>query len=145
MLGGLGFFVLKRYLPNLVPPSKDIKQYLPLNADTPYAPILINTGYKMDVFADLKGEMPKNILIDDNDNLLVLLTNTGKVISLSDSNKDLKADTQATILSNLLRPVSISLSNGYLYVLDINKIVKYLYDPMSLTASSPEVVYRFPT
>ena len=71
-LGGIGFYVLKKYLPNLVPPSKNIKQYLPLNSDT-QSPFTLPTTKTLSVYFDLKGEMPR-VLAFDNKGILFTST-----------------------------------------------------------------------
>lgn len=143
IIGGLGFYLIKRYLPNLVPPSKNIKQYLPLNGDTP-SPIRVPQGGKMDTFFDLRGEMPRALAFDQNDTLVVSLTSIGKVSAIIDEDKNLKAEKKIDILSNLNKPHGIAFDKQYLYVAETNGVSRYFYDSTTKSATGKELILSLP-
>ena len=130
ILGGLAFFVLKDYLPNLTPPSKNIKQYLPLNENTP-SPVQIMSGYTLNLFYDLKYEKPKTLLIDENEDLLVELK-SGKIIKLSDEDENLKADIKTDVTAELAPAFNQDLqkdirdkSGNIIAIDEENQLIKY--------------------
>lgn len=144
IIGGLGFYVIKKYLPNLVPPSKNIKQYLPLSGDTP-SPIKVPQGGKLDTFYDLKGEMPRALAFDESGNLFVSLTSSGKVAAIIDENKDLRADKKIDILKGLNKPHGIAFDSGYIYVAESNGVSRYFYNASDKTATGKELLLSLPS
>ena len=142
-LGGAGFYGLKRYFSDYLPPSKNIKQYLPL-AGTNLSPIKITTGYRLDIFADLDGKRPKILAFDERDNLFVSLTLSGKIMALTDENNDLIPDRTVEILTGLDKPHGILFNQGYLYVAEASTVSRYIYNPNDLILSERKVLVSFP-
>lgn len=146
IIGGL-YFVVKNYFPtvvsNVIPASKEVKQYLPINNDT-LSPFKIPTGYKLDIFADLKNDLPRVITFDDSGNLIVSLTSKGKIIALSDSNYDLKMDQKVELITGLNKPHGIAFGGNYLYVAESDSVSRYVYDSTQLTANNREVLFSLP-
>ncbi len=125
VIGGLAFYVLKNYFPEIIPPSKDIKQYLPLDENT-LSPIKIENGYILKLFYNLKNNKPLALSFGSNGDLLVHLK-SGKVISLSDKNMDMIADSESDsdeviVLDNGL---TVNDTSGNSYSIEENKLVKY--------------------
>lgn len=144
-LGGLGFYLIKTNLiPNVIPPSKDIKQYLPANNSLP-SPIHLYSGRGMDVFADLKGGLPRVLTFDENGVLFASLTSNGKVVALPDSDSDLKTDRVVEVLKGLNRPHGIEFNDGYLYVAETDGVSRYRYDPSNLNVGPEEKLFSLPT
>ena len=142
-LGGIGFYVLKKYLPNLVPPSKNIKQYLPLNSDT-QSPFTLPTTKTLSVYFDLKGEMPRVLAFDNKGILFTSLTSSGKVVALIDENGDLVADRKIEVLRDLNRPHGLVFDDRYLYVAESNRVVRYNYDSDTNAATAGKILFNLP-
>jgi glucose/arabinose dehydrogenase len=146
LVGGI-YFGIKTYFPslisNVIPANKEVKQYLPLNSET-LSPFKILQGYKMDVFADLKNDLPRVVVFDDNGNLLVSLTSKGKVFVLPDSNYDLKSDSKNTLLTGLNKPHGLATNGNYLYVAESDGVSRYPYDSKSLEVGDKELLFSLP-
>lgn len=127
----------------IVPPSKDIKQFLPQTSENS-TQLLIPGGYSMAVFADLEGAMPRVLEFDENEVLLASVPNVGKVVALIDENADKKADRQVDVLSGLNKPHGLAFSDGYLYVAETNAVSRYVYNADSLTASGRQQLFSLP-
>lgn len=141
IVGATGFYVLKTYFPNLAPPSKDIKQYLPLNEST-NSPIKVPSGTKLDVFTDLRGELPNALAIDERGTLFASLTNVGKVVALPDFDGNKKADRKLEILTGLTDPQKIAFDDKYLYVSEGALVSRYEYDQNTFTIGPKEPLSR---
>ncbi len=149
---GLIYLFLKTYLKidtrvfltNLIPPRKDIKQYLPQGAELRY-PLTIPSGFRIAVFADLGTGKPRVLALDPGGTLLTSITNKGKVVALPDENRDGKADKMVDVLTGLNRPHGIAFEGGKLYVAETDKVVSYSYDPASFKASYPEILFSLPS
>lgn len=141
------YFVVKVYFPSLatsiIPVNKEIKQYFPLNNET-LSPFKISSGYKLDVFADLKNDLPRVMEFDDNGNLVVSLTKNGKVIVLSDTDYDLKSDKKIELLLGLDRPHGIAFYGNYLYVAESGGVSRYLYNSKEPKVGEKEFLFELP-
>lgn len=135
VVGVSGFYLIKTYLPNLAPPSKNIKLYLPLNSDTP-SPLKIVNDYKMDLYADLKGELPVSLAIGPDDVLYVALSNTNKIIAFPNKN-------QFTVLDDVKKIKSMTIYNGYIYLIEDKVVSRYLLDTRVYKGSSMEILLDF--
>lgn len=141
------FYVVKKYFPNIVsnviPVNKEVKQYLPLNSET-ISPFKLPVGYRLDIFADLKNDLPRVMVFDEYNNMIVSLTSKGKVIVLTDSDHDLKSDLRTDLLSGLNKPHGIAVNGNYLYVAESDGVSRYRYDSKNLTASERELLFSLP-
>ena len=143
LITSLGYYVLKNYFPNLIPPSKDIKQYLPLNVDTP-SPLTVPGSYKFDTFFDLKGELPRVLTFDENGTLFASLTSSGKVVAIVDENFDLRVDKKIDVLTGLNKPHGIAFKDGYLYVAETDGVSKYPYNYKNFSVGTKQKLFDLP-
>lgn len=141
------YFVVKNYFPSLVsnfiPVNKEVKQFFPLNNETP-SPFKIPSDYRMDVYADLKNDLPRVIEFDDSGNMLVSLTSKGKVAVLTDRDLDLRSESKTDILVGLNKPHGLAINGNYLYVAESNGVSRYLYNSKDLTVGDKEILFSLP-
>lgn len=143
IVGVTGFYVLKNYFPNLAPPSKDIKQYLPLNEHTG-SPINVPDGTRMDIFIDLRGELPRGLAVDQRGTVFASLTNVGKIVALQDFDKNNKPEKKIEVIKGLKKPESILFYGQHLYVVEANKVSRFEYDKNTFGIGSKEVLFDIP-
>lgn len=127
--------MLKNYLPDLVPPSKNIKQYLPLSADTP-SPLKIANGLKMDMYFDLRSDLPNMLSFDEKGVLFATISNLGKIIAFSGSAK-------VDVIKGISNPKGLTFNGSNLFVIENYTIVKYLYDSETFNLTGKEIVVDF--
>lgn len=141
------FFVVKNRFPFLItsvmPVSKEAKRHLPASNQT-LSPFKVPVGKKLDIFADLKNELPRVMIFDDSDNMIVSLTSKGKVVALKDDDSDLKVDSVTTLLSGLNKPHGIETDNNYLYVAQSDKVSRYLYNSNNFNLGQEEILFNLP-
>jgi glucose/arabinose dehydrogenase len=143
VLGIGGYFILQKYFPSLVPPSKDIKQYLPANNNTDTT-LKIPSGYTLDVFADSKGERPTVLTFDPRGTLFASLTNTGKIVAFPDFDKNLKPERKLEIIKGLNKPFGIEFNGSYLYVAEFDKVSRYDYNSATMAVGEKKVLFTLP-
>lgn len=68
------------------------------------------------------------------------LTRAGKVVALPDGNDDGVADSVVTVARGLDRPHGIAFYNGYVYIAETGKIIKFKQDRKSLKLVDNDVV-----
>ncbi|MFZ3301891.1 MAG: PQQ-dependent sugar dehydrogenase [Microgenomates group bacterium] len=141
------YFVVKNYFPsvvsNFIPVNKEVKQFFPLDNETP-SPFKIPSDYKMDVYADLKNDLPRVIEFDDSGNMIVSLTSKGKIAVLTDRDLDLRSESKTDILVGLNKPHGIALNGNYLYVAESGGVFRYLYNSRDLTVGEKELLFTLP-
>jgi glucose/arabinose dehydrogenase len=148
LIGGL-YFAVKTYFPflvsNFIPVNKEVKQFLPLNSETQtLSPFKIQDGYRMDVFADLRNDLPRVLAFDDNGNLIVSLTSKGKIAVLADKDLDLKSESKVDLITGLNRPHGIALDGNYLYVAETDGVSRYLYNSREMLIGEKELLFSLP-
>ena len=151
-ISGFVYLFLKIYyqvdtralLTELIPPRKDIKQYLPQGSELRY-PLIIPSGFRLGVFADLGTGKPRVLAFDSAGTLVASITNKGKIVALPDEDNNGEADKIVDVLTGLNKPHGIAVENGKLYVAETNKVVKYSYDARSFTATDPETLFSLPS
>lgn len=148
LIGGL-YFAVKTYFPflisNFIPVNKEVKQFLPLNSETQtLSPFKILDGYRMDIFADLKNDLPRVIIFDDSGNMIVSLTSKGKIAVLIDSDLDLKSESKRDLLTGLNKPHGIAVNGNYLYVAETDGVSRYLYNSNELIVGEKELLFSLP-
>ncbi len=143
VIGVGGYFVLQNYFPSLVPPSKDIKQFLPANVNTD-TPLKIPSGYTLDVYYDLNGGRPTVLSFDSRGTLFVVLTNNGKIIALPDFDQNLKPEREVEIVKGLNKPFGIDFNGPYLYVAESDKVSRYDYNSGTMSVSNKRVLFDLP-
>lgn len=141
------YFAVNKYfpqlLPSFIPVSKDVKQFFPLSTQT-LSPFIVPKNYNMDIFVDLKNDLPRDMVFDSTGSLIVSLTSRGKVVAIVDTNNDYKADEVVTLLSGLNRPHGLVVDGRYLYVAESDKVARYAYDSNNLILGSEEVLFDLP-
>lgn len=123
----------KEPITKLIPQGQDVKN--PLN---------LPAGYRIGIFADLKGELPRVLTFDPNGVLVASLTKNGKVVAFPDTNKDGIADKTVDILTGLSSPHGLVFYQGKLYVGETDKVVSYSYDPESFSVSDAKTLFTLP-
>lgn len=149
LIGGL-YFAVKTYFPflisNFIPVNKEVKQFLPLNSETQtLSPFRIPEGYRMDIFADLKNDLPRVIIFDDSGNMIVSLTSKGKIAVLTDNDLDLKSESKRDLLTGLNKPHGIAVNGNYLYVAETDGVSRYLYNSNELMVGEKELLFSLPS
>lgn len=134
-LGAGGYYIMRTYFPNLVPPSKNVKIYLPLNSDTP-SPLKIASGFRMNVILDLKGELPSNISLDDNGTIFVNVLNTGKILAFPFNQR-------REVFNEIRWAKDLYFSGSELYTIEGKKVFKYAYDKNTYSISNKETLADF--
>jgi len=102
-------------------------------------------GFTMGLFASgLEG--PRFMAFDPSGTLYVTLTRTGDVIALPDGDGDGRADRAVPAAGNLNRPHGIAFSDGYVYVAETDRVVRFRQEPQSLLLREKETaVPELPT
>ncbi|HEB02582.1 MAG TPA: sorbosone dehydrogenase family protein [Nitrospirae bacterium] len=104
-------------------------------------------GFQISIFSDgldLKG--PRFMAYGPDGVLYVTLTRSGKVVALPDGNDDGVADSVVTVARGLDRPHGIAFYNGYVYIAETGKIIRFKQDRKSLKlVDNDVVVHNLPT
>lgn len=104
-----------------------------------------NTLNKINIFADLKGDLPRAMAIDQKGTLLVSVPAKGEIIALPDEDKNDKLDEVVTVLGGLNQPHGIAFDGDYLYVGETNAVVRYKYNPENFGATGREKLFDLPS
>lgn len=147
-----GYLYSKKYLntdpkfliEQSLPPSKEITEYFPQGKDLDF-PLNVPEGYRLGIFADLNGKLPRVLALDPNGVLFASLTSAGKVIALPDKNSDGQADEVIEVLSGLNRPHGMAFSGGKFYLAETDRVATFDYDSKSLKANNPRTIFTLPS
>jgi glucose/arabinose dehydrogenase/cytochrome c2 len=117
--------------PRLVPQPADAKLAVP-------------KGFKVETFASQGLQAPREMKVAPNGDVFLVETNAGRIKVLR-SGKDGKLADTNVFAQGLLQPYGMVLhpatSPQWLYVAEVNRVVRYAYQPGQRTASAvPEVV-----
>lgn len=123
----------KEPITKLIPQGKDVNN-----------PLDLPTGYRIGIFADLKGELPRVLAFDPNGVLVASLTKNGKIVALPDTNKDGISDKTVDILTGLSSPHGIVFNGGKLYVAETDKVETYDYNPENFSVTNKKVLFTLP-
>lgn len=137
------FSLTRGIVPAINLPGKDIKQYLPQSSQLDF-PLKIRRGFTIDIFSKLDGNLPRALSIDPGGNLLVSVTNKGKVLALPDSDKDGKADKIVEVISGLNKPHGIAFDRDMIYIAETDQVVRYSYNSSDFTLGVPEILFELP-
>lgn len=141
-LNSLGTSV-SNLLPLVLPPKDDIAELLP--SGNPDSPLNIPEGFSVDVFADVEGGSPRVLSFDPRGVLVASLTKKGTVVAFPDSDKDLSADGEVTVISGLNNPHGLVFHENYLYIAESHRVSRYLYDQENFKVGIPEIVLELPS
>lgn len=136
-------FSAKNLVSRIVPPNKDVKQFLPQTSENS-TQFTIPRGMNLGIFADLKGDLPRVLTFDSGGTLLTSVPASGKIVALPDGDGNGVTDKIVTVLSSLNKPHGIVVDGNYLYVAETNAVSRYSYDPRTLTATGREQLFTLP-
>lgn len=85
--------------------------------------ILLPRGFSIDVFADV--EQARSLALGPKGTVFVGSLSRGTVTALVDRNRDGKADETIIIAKDLNTPNGVALSDGALYVAEINRVLRF--------------------
>jgi glucose/arabinose dehydrogenase len=145
-------FNLKDLINTIKPPTEDISIKLPLGrlgklpqgADLE-SPLRVPDGFRIALFADLKEYgSPRVLTFDPNGVLFTSMPNDGLILALPDSDNDGIVDNVIKVLEGLNYPHGIVFDNGYIYVAETNRVMRYQYDANTLSASSEFKLFDLP-
>ena len=100
------------------------------------ADIVLPRGFRIETFASGLGPARFMALSPQGD-LLVSITRQGKVLALPDRDGDGRADRISTVLEGLDLPHGLALHQGFLYVAETGRVIRYRYDPDQAKAEGP--------
>ena len=148
----LGFYFYAKYklhideraiITSLKPPAGDNAKKLPQGSDLSY-PLTLPQGFRIGVFADLKGALPRVLAFDPNGILVTSIPKQGRIVAFPDENEDGVADKEVDILKGLDRPHGIAFSGSYIYIAETDRVIRYQYDKAKLAAIKQEVLFSLP-
>ena len=103
-------------------------------------PLEIDGDFEIRVFAKNLPAGSRVLAFDKNQHLLVSLPKDGRVLVLPDKNSDGKADEQTVLLEGLNSPHGLDFHKDFLYVAETDKVVRYKYNPNTISATDPEKI-----
>lgn len=114
------------------------------------APLQAPEGFTATIFSrDVPGA--RVMTFDPNGTMLVSETGSGRVVALTDKDKDGTADEPALVLADLKQPHGLSVqciastTGCTLYVAETGSLKSYSYDPATMRATDPKELQKFPT
>lgn len=108
-------------------------------ADVAVEDITVPADFRIDVFAEKLGGV-RALAVDAEGVLLASIPALGRVVALPDRRGLGRATDIITVVDNLELPHGLVVRAGYLYVAETGRIVRYRYDPLTLSAVEPTVV-----
>jgi glucose/arabinose dehydrogenase len=105
--------------------------------------ISLPEGFKIEVFAEVPGA--RQMALGQSMGNVFVGTVGDKVYGISDKNKDRRADKVVTMMTGLKAPNGVAMHQGYLYVAENHRIVRYPGVGFSLElpwAEMGEVIYE---
>lgn len=109
----------------------------------PPFPLSLPQGYAIGVFAQNLSNA-RDLEFSPDGMLLVSLPNQGKIVALPDKNQDGVADETFEILRGLNRPHGLAFRNNYLFVAELDQVVRYKWNESTLEAKQDKVLFSLP-
>ncbi len=109
----------------------------------PAIPLILPAGFVVHVFADGLGS-PRDLVESPGGTILVSDPNAGLVYALPDRNRQGRAVTNKVVISDTHRPHGLAFYQGKLYVAEVDRVVRYDWNEVGLTASNPKVLFGLP-
>jgi len=92
--------------------------------DLPLDRIALPPGFKIEVYAS-GIENPRQMALSPSGTLFVGTRRAGNVYAVVDDDRDHKADRVVTIASGLMMPNGVAFRDGNLYVVEINRVLRF--------------------
>lgn len=135
--------ITKNSIRPLLPTGEAVRQELASNVEKQLFSLPDQDSIK--TFADLNDYgSPRVLTFDDNGVLFTTLTGQGKVVALSDSDKNGQADSVKVVLENLTKPHGMEFFKDYLFIAEEQRVVRFNYDSKTLSASNPTPILALP-
>jgi len=99
-------------------------------------PIPGKSNLQLQIFAENLGSV-RDLELSPGGTLLASITSTGEVIAFSGSNKK-------TIVSGLNKPHGLAFFNGYLFIAEETKVVRYNWDEKNLSIAVDKKLFDLP-
>lgn len=104
------------------------------------AQLTVPAGFSIGVFAD-ELVQPRMMVWAPNGDLFVAQSRAGSVLVLRDTNNDGTPDMRSVYAQGLRNPFGMAFQDGYLYLGQVDSVVRYTYQPGDTQAQgTPEVV-----
>lgn len=100
--------------------------------------------FELSIYAQNLGD-PRVLKFDEEGTLLASIPGKGEIVALIDKNKDGIVDEQKVVVSNLDRPHGFDFNQGYLYVADVAKLRRFIYDSKEKKPSKGEIIASLPS
>lgn len=104
--------------------------------------IRLPEGFRIEVFADGLRGRPRFMTFDTAGNLYVTMASAGKVVALPDRDKDGRADRVIPFASGMKLPHGIDFREGWIYVAETGKVLRFRDLDGDLKADVKEEVIR---
>jgi glucose/arabinose dehydrogenase len=101
--------------------------------------ITVPSGFRIERFAAGLGGA-RSLVVDPAGALLVSVPARGRVVALRRRGAGDRGSAAVTVLDNLDLPHGLAFRQGFLYVAQTDRIVRYRYDAVALTAAEPTLV-----
>ena len=116
----------------------------PMYAGQPADPRLqVPEGYQIHIYSE-RTPGARDLQLSPKGTLLVSLRTQGKVVALSDKNKDGVVDEVRDVLTGLKNPHGLAFWNDQLFVAEETQISKYFWEEETLTASLEKKLFDTP-
>jgi glucose/arabinose dehydrogenase len=99
-------------------------------------------GFAISLFATT--ESPRMMAFSPGGTLLATSESAGTVTAFPDRENRHQANSPISVLRDLNGPHGIAFHNGYLYVAEITRLVRYDWDEANLRASNPSEITKLP-
>lgn len=118
------------------PPHQIVSQQLPF-------PLNVTNGYQVSLFAsDVSGARDEQFT--PGGTLLVSSPSTGSVFALPDKDNDGIADRAQTVLSGLNHPHGLAFYRGKLFIAEVDRVARYIWDETSKRATLDKILFSLP-
>ncbi|MEK6409677.1 MAG: sorbosone dehydrogenase family protein [Acidobacteriota bacterium] len=109
------------------------------------ARLTLPPGFQIDVFAEGDLQQPRSMALASNGDVFVSEPQANRVSILRDSNGDGRVDERFVFATGLTRPFGLAFWRDYLYVGNINGLVRFKYKPgQTQAAGEPEKIAELP-
>ena len=103
------------------------------------ARVALPPGFRIETFASGLGSA-RFMAWSPRGDLLVSITRQGKVLALPDRNGDGRVDRVVTVVEDLDLPHGLAFHQGFLYVAETGRVIRYRYHPEQMKVEGPPQV-----